>query len=217
MAKVRVYELAKQLGVTSKTLLSFVKEQDEFLRSAASIIEPLVVERIRVDFPKALRAGWAPRHGSLPAQHRDRWPDDDDGDDDWPEAMTTVEAASMCGVLPLTIRQWVTRGYLRPIGRKGRSSLFDIGAVHRAQESVLARTRKPVEARGGIASKDLDRQVTTAVAARVVGVSSSTIRMWVHRGHLMPVPSPGRSHTFIIQDVLRAARRRSHRRSRRNW
>jgi DNA-binding transcriptional MerR regulator len=215
VAKVRVYELAKQLGVTSKTLLSFLKEQDEFLRSAASIIEPPVVERVLVNFPKALRVGWAPKHVSLPPQHRDRWPDDDD--DDRPVAMTAVEAASMCGVLPLTIRQWVTRGYLRPIGRKGRSNLFDIGAVHRAQDLVLARTRKPVEARRGIASKDLDRQVTTAVAARVVGVSPSTIRMWVHRGHLMPVPSPGRSHTFIIQDVLRAARRRSHRRSRRNW
>jgi translation initiation factor IF-2 len=38
VAKLRVYELAKQLGVTSTTLLSFLKEQDEFLRSASSII-----------------------------------------------------------------------------------------------------------------------------------------------------------------------------------
>ncbi len=40
MAKVRVYELAKELGVESKQLLAHLKEQGEFVRSASSTIEP---------------------------------------------------------------------------------------------------------------------------------------------------------------------------------
>ena len=51
MAKVRVYELAKELGVESKTLLSHLKEQGEFVRSASSTIEPPVVRKVRESFP----------------------------------------------------------------------------------------------------------------------------------------------------------------------
>ena len=210
MPKIRVYELAKELAVESKTLLAYLTEQGEFIRSAASVIEPLVVERIRKDFPMASRAAEEPRRGFLPVRQTDQWLDDDQYS--WPEAMTTVQAAYMCGLRTSTIRQWVRRGYLQPIGRKGRSSLFAVEAVREAQDRVLERTRKPVEPRRGVASKDLDRQVTTAIAARVVGVSPSTVRMWVHRGHLTPVSSSGRSHVFIVQDVLRAARRSSPRR-----
>ena len=47
MAKVRVYELAKELGVESKTLLQHLKEQGEFVRSASSTIEPPVVRKLR--------------------------------------------------------------------------------------------------------------------------------------------------------------------------
>ena len=51
MAKVRVYELAKELGVESKTLLNHLKEQGEFVRSASSTIEPPVVRKIKETFP----------------------------------------------------------------------------------------------------------------------------------------------------------------------
>ena len=47
MAKVRVYELAKELGVESKTLLNHLKEKGEFVRSASSTIEAPVVRKIR--------------------------------------------------------------------------------------------------------------------------------------------------------------------------
>ena len=59
MAKVRVYELAKELGVESKTLLSHLKEQGEFVRSASSTIEPPVVRKVRESFP-AEQAPWDP-------------------------------------------------------------------------------------------------------------------------------------------------------------
>ena len=51
MAKVRVYELAKELGVESKILLNHLKENGEFVRSASSTIEPPVVRKIRETFP----------------------------------------------------------------------------------------------------------------------------------------------------------------------
>ncbi|HET7279376.1 MAG TPA: translation initiation factor IF-2 [Dermatophilaceae bacterium] len=57
MAKVRVYELAKELGVESKTLLNHLKEQGEFVRSASSTIEPPVVRKIKENFPQELRGG----------------------------------------------------------------------------------------------------------------------------------------------------------------
>ena len=47
MAKVRVYELAKELGVESKTLLTYLKDKGEFVRSASSTIEPPVVRTIK--------------------------------------------------------------------------------------------------------------------------------------------------------------------------
>ncbi|HON73725.1 MAG TPA: translation initiation factor IF-2 [Dermatophilaceae bacterium] len=54
MAKVRVYELAKELGVESKVLLDFLKQQGEFVRSASSTIEPPVVRKIRETLPPHL-------------------------------------------------------------------------------------------------------------------------------------------------------------------
>lgn len=47
MAKVRVHELAKELGVTSKDLLATLKENGEFVKSASSSIEAPVVRRTR--------------------------------------------------------------------------------------------------------------------------------------------------------------------------
>ncbi len=55
MAKVRVYELAKELGVESKELLAHLKEQGEFVRSASSTIEPPVVRKIKENPPAAAK------------------------------------------------------------------------------------------------------------------------------------------------------------------
>ncbi|HZK32784.1 MAG TPA: translation initiation factor IF-2 N-terminal domain-containing protein, partial [Corynebacterium sp.] len=45
--KLRVHELAKQLGVTSKELLATLKEQGEFVKTASSTIEPPVIKKMR--------------------------------------------------------------------------------------------------------------------------------------------------------------------------
>ncbi|MGE0817981.1 MAG: translation initiation factor IF-2 [Candidatus Nanopelagicales bacterium] len=51
MSKVRVYELAKELGVESKAVVAKLQEMGEFVRSASSTIEPPVVRRLREAFP----------------------------------------------------------------------------------------------------------------------------------------------------------------------
>ncbi|MFF1528639.1 translation initiation factor IF-2 [Cellulomonas sp. NPDC058312] len=53
MAKVRVYELAKELGVDSKTLMTKLNDLGEFVRSASSTIEPPVVRKLRDTYPAA--------------------------------------------------------------------------------------------------------------------------------------------------------------------
>ncbi|MGC3954130.1 MAG: translation initiation factor IF-2 [Propionicimonas sp.] len=50
MAKVRVYELAKELGVDSKALLKTINDMGEFVRSASSTIEAPVERRIKEKF-----------------------------------------------------------------------------------------------------------------------------------------------------------------------
>ncbi|MGO0577250.1 translation initiation factor IF-2 [Ornithinimicrobium panacihumi] len=59
MAKLRVYELAKELGVESKELLAHLNEVGEFVRSASSTIEPPVVRRIRENPPAAAKSASA--------------------------------------------------------------------------------------------------------------------------------------------------------------
>jgi Translation initiation factor IF-2, N-terminal region len=50
LAKVRVYELAKELGMDSKALLAHLKGRGEFVRSASSTVEPPVVRALRAEF-----------------------------------------------------------------------------------------------------------------------------------------------------------------------
>jgi len=51
VAKVRVYELAKELGVESKAIMATLTELGEFVRSASSTIEPPVVRKLRDAYP----------------------------------------------------------------------------------------------------------------------------------------------------------------------
>src|SRR5580704_13498934 len=57
VAKVRVYELAKEFGVESKAVMAKLQEMGEFVRSASSTIEAPVVRRLKEAFsaqaPKA--------------------------------------------------------------------------------------------------------------------------------------------------------------------
>ncbi|HUD78749.1 MAG TPA: translation initiation factor IF-2 N-terminal domain-containing protein, partial [Streptosporangiaceae bacterium] len=58
MAKVRVYELAKEFGVESKAVMAKLQEMGEFVRSASSTIEAPVVRRLKDEFGgQAAKAG----------------------------------------------------------------------------------------------------------------------------------------------------------------
>ena len=50
MPKARVYELAKELGVDSKTILSKLEAMGEFVKSASSTVEPPVARKLRNAF-----------------------------------------------------------------------------------------------------------------------------------------------------------------------
>ncbi|WP_455833926.1 translation initiation factor IF-2 [Pseudarthrobacter siccitolerans] len=60
MAKVRVHELAKELGITSKDAVTKLQELGEFVRSASSTIEAPVVRKLRNAFPDAAAKASAP-------------------------------------------------------------------------------------------------------------------------------------------------------------
>ena len=75
MAKVRVYELAKELGVESKVVLTKLNELGEFVRSASSTVEAPVVRKLREAMPAAPAGGTS-----------SNCPDRRDGDQAEPEA-----------------------------------------------------------------------------------------------------------------------------------
>ena len=55
----RVHELAKELGITSKELMGHLKEAGEFVKSSSSSLEPPVVRQMREKFaaaPKSKKA-----------------------------------------------------------------------------------------------------------------------------------------------------------------
>ncbi|GAA3943367.1 translation initiation factor IF-2 [Pseudoclavibacter caeni] len=53
MAKPRVHEVAKQLGVTSKQVLEKLKEMGEFVKGPSSSLEPPVVRKLKAAFPQS--------------------------------------------------------------------------------------------------------------------------------------------------------------------
>jgi translation initiation factor IF-2 len=68
VAKVRVYELAKELGVESKVVMTKLQEMGEFVRSASSTVEPPVVRKLKGAFPAPAANGGAPAEAaSAPA------------------------------------------------------------------------------------------------------------------------------------------------------
>ena len=51
MSKIRVYELASELGYESKDVLAKLQEMGEFVRSASSTIELPVANRLKAAMP----------------------------------------------------------------------------------------------------------------------------------------------------------------------
>jgi len=66
VAKVRVYELAKDLGLESKELLAKLQEVGEFVRSASSTVEAPVVRKLMEKFPDLANAAKAAESTEAP-------------------------------------------------------------------------------------------------------------------------------------------------------
>ena len=66
--KARVHELAKELGLESKALLAWLKENGEFVKSASSTIEPPVARKVREAFPAQAAAAAAAPAPARPAK-----------------------------------------------------------------------------------------------------------------------------------------------------
>ena len=68
MSKVRVYELAKELGLESKELLAKLQEVGEFVRSASSTVEAPVLRKLMDKFPELTPSEDAPKAKKAPAK-----------------------------------------------------------------------------------------------------------------------------------------------------
>ncbi|AZA13819.1 translation initiation factor IF-2 [Corynebacterium choanae] len=72
--KLRVHELAKKLGITSKELLATLKEQGEFVKTASSTVQPPVVKKMIAFYakqgkgPGAEESAEAPQKAETPAK-----------------------------------------------------------------------------------------------------------------------------------------------------
>ena len=73
VAKVRVYELAKEFGLESKAVMAKLQEMGEFVRSASSTIEAPVVRRLKEAFsaeaPKQVQAKKAAAPAAVDGQN----------------------------------------------------------------------------------------------------------------------------------------------------
>jgi translation initiation factor IF-2 len=68
VSKVRVYELAKELGLESKELLAKLQEVGEFVRSASSTVEAPVLRKLMDKFPELTPKEEAPKAKKAPAK-----------------------------------------------------------------------------------------------------------------------------------------------------
>src|SRR5580704_14535342 len=73
VAKVRVYELAKEFGVESKAVMAELEKVGEFVRSASSTIEAPVVRRLKEQFAgDSAKPGRQGQRAAAPAGRRDQ-------------------------------------------------------------------------------------------------------------------------------------------------
>src|SRR5579872_5488163 len=76
VAKVRVYELAKEFGVESKAVMAELEKMGEFVRSASSTIEAPVVRRLKEQFAgDSAKSGRQGQRAAAPAGRRDEGAD----------------------------------------------------------------------------------------------------------------------------------------------
>lgn len=255
----RVYELARTLGVSSRALVEQLRSEGEWVTSHMSgVPEPrvrMLIGRLKEQgrdlslapaqdeeqstnsptvpnrpqgsgplLPTGLpRRFWRRRPGPARLTFLGAGADEDD-DPTWylsrePE-LTTRDVADLLRVTRATVRMWVRRGHITPIGKHGSSNVFETQSVLSAYDAIRSRTKpippSPLEPGWSrvrpsvnIPARYHDAVVNVREAADLAQVRPATIRSWIHRGHLKPVPAAQpREVRLRVGDVFKAARRR---------
>lgn len=216
----RVHTLAAELSTTARQLLRHLHALGSPLISAASVVPPDVAASLRTS-PPVFATAPDPNKPTPPDPLIDAWQRliDDWQREDWENArvdhpdlgafifpedgLTTSEAATFAGVTPATIRQWVSRGHLEPVGRRSRSATFNPFDVQAAGSTTSRRARTATGRRPHFPEHKLNALVTASDAATAAKVAPATIRSWVARGNLHPVtPAGKRPQLFRLGDVL---------------
>lgn len=143
----RVYELARELGITSATLVSQLRAEGEWVDShRSSVPVPVQLRYLSVkgvlspslpaEAPRrdpnqwpawsGPRVRWRRRPGPeriarYTTTNRDQLEQWNDLDLD---LISTRDVAEYLKVQPATVRQWAKRGYIRPVGTIGPANLF---------------------------------------------------------------------------------------------
>lgn len=227
-ATVRAYELALDLGVTSRELLAFLRASNHDVWSALESLTDEQVVLTRSLHPSLIKWEAVPQARREHHESFEDWYEHDDRDGRLVrhpprQVIFTREAAHLVGVRPATIRQWVRRGHLRPMGRLGNTHSFRVEDVRAAAAERLAQTRSFHTNRGPLqahtltrGTPDVDALVPSRVAAEVAGVARSTVRSWISRGHLRVHGRRDRESLVRLGDVLTRARASGYRPRRKN-
>jgi len=160
----RVYELARELGITSATLVSQLRAEGEWVDShRSSVPVPVQLRYLSVkgvlspslpaEAPRrdpnqwpawsGPRVRWRRRPGPeriarYTTTNRDQLEQWNDLD---PDLISTRDVAEYLKVQPATVRQWAKRGYIRPVGTIGPANLFSRRQVAAARTEIEARQR----------------------------------------------------------------------------
>lgn len=131
--------------------------------------------------------------------------------------LTTRDVAELLSVQQATVRQWVKRGHIKPSGKHGCSYFFDADEVRRAHDLITSRHKaagtdlvfEQLRQLQRLRRVHAEALLTVTEAGLLVGVAPSTIRSWIHRGHLTPAASPKVGNVMLrLDDVISAAQGR---------
>ncbi|MGH8893427.1 MAG: MerR family transcriptional regulator [Actinomycetes bacterium] len=206
----RAYELAAEL-----------RQHTADLVRAAGLSSHLV--SLDAETEGSLRAQFPQRRNSPPPRPRRRrgpqrvtfeppWDDNRDGRADlrYEPEWSTRDVAYFFGVKPATVRQWVRRGYISPSRSERGSHVFSSSAVRVAHEALEVRTNDRPGTGTTIRPKHYEKRISCAHAAALVKVAPSTVRSWIHRGHLA-ASRDETGHVIVrVGDVVDVARMKRH-------
>lgn len=216
-----VSALARDLGVDSRTVLGVLKDLGVYASSASSLLDEQTVrvvqakigghpvEQVRPEHPSRSAHATAkpenPFRGPVRATNPPRRtvtrvdPD---------EQFTAEELGKLLRIRPATVRKWASRGYLAAVDQWGRSRLYRYGDAVQVRDEARTRRRRASKSPPiPLLQWQKVRPVTASEAARLAGVSPSTIRTWVRRGHLTPLHADVRPMTFGARSVVGLADR----------